>query len=336
MSRWHLLTQDFPPGFVGGISTWAEDLARALTTHGETVTVHARRTDATDAFDAALPFEVRRMRGRSWRRWQGAWARVSLARCLEPGDRVIAATWRLATRSLSLIQRRNAQLAIAFHGSDLTRLLEAPAPLHQVIGAANALLPVSGFLAKELVRLGLTNHQDPRVQVLPIPLPEVQERETPGRGLICVARPSPLKGLDRAVALAKALDMPLTLVGPADAVEGVQSLGVLPRAETAALVRGAAAAVLLPRTEPDGSGAEGLGIALLEAAAMGVPVIGCATGGVSEAVGPGLILDRPDDPDVASVRAFLADPEAGARGRAFVQANHGGAAAVATLQASLQ
>ena len=200
---------------------------------------------------------------------------------------MLAATWGMSTQCLGAIKRKGAVLGIAFHGSDLTRLTEAPEDLQEVVDAATALLPVSNFLASELLRLGLVQPGDPRVRVLPIPLAE-QPPARQGTGLVCVARPTPLKGIERVQALAAALELPLTLVGP-DSSQG--GTGLLTRSQTREAMAQAAAAVLLPRTDEDGLGAEGLGIVLLEAAAMGLVVIGCSTGGVPEAVGPGLLVD---------------------------------------------
>ncbi len=330
MSRWHLVTEDFPPGFIGGIASWAEDLGRALADHGESVLVHARRTGDTRAHDDGLPVEVRRVRGRHWSRWGERWVQLSLSGTLTSGDRVVVASWRLATACHSMVRRREATLGLVFHGSDLTQLAFGPPRLHRVVGVAQALLPVSGFLAKELQRLGLVNQGDPRVRVLPIPLPE-RPRARGGSGLVCVARPTPLKGIDRARSLAHALGLPLRLVGPGPEDGGT---GPLDRTQTRAEMARAAAAVLLPRPDEAGRGAEGLGISLLEAAAMGLPVIGCSTGGVPEAVGPGLLVD-PDAPDLDAVRALLADPQAGRTAQAWVRAHHGAAQAVGALREAL-
>jgi phosphatidylinositol alpha-1,6-mannosyltransferase len=330
MSHWHLVTEDFPPGFVGGIASWAEDLASALVENGETVTVHARRCGDTAEHDHALPYDIRRMRGRSWSRWRGRWAQLSLAGTLGPGDRVLAATWGMSTQCLGAIKRKGAVLGIAFHGSDLTRLTEAPEDLQEVVDAATALLPVSNFLASELLRLGLVQPGDPRVRVLPIPLAE-QPPARQGTGLVCVARPTPLKGIERVQALAAALELPLTLVGP-DSSQG--GTGLLTRSQTREAMAQAAAAVLLPRTDEDGLGAEGLGIVLLEAAAMGLVVIGCSTGGVPEAVGPGLLVD-PDHPDLGAIRALLRDPQAGVEARSWVRTHHGKSQAVGVLLEAL-
>jgi len=332
MNPWIVLTQDFPPGFVGGIASWVEDLAVALTDQGQPTTVYARRTGDTSDFDQRFPAAVHRCWGRSWRRWQGLWMRLAVGRRLSNQDRIIAATWRLATHLLPSISRSGARLAVAFHGSDLTRLTEAPAELQRVVGAADVLLPVSGFLADELKRLGLVEDGDPRVHILPMPVRN-QPSATPGTGLVCVARPTPLKGIERAVAIAQALACPITLVG-ADTPngDGIHALGQQTREQTRAAIAQSTAIVLLPRVDEHGRGGEGLGLALIEAATMGIPAIGCATGGVPEAIGPGLLLADPDAPDLDAIRAFLADPTAGQRAREWATAQHGGQRTVNLLR----
>ena len=330
MTRWHLVTEDFPPGFTGGVASWAADLAAALVQTGAPVMVHARRTGDTRAHDADQPWQTHRMRGRHWSRWGGRWAQLALSGAVAPGDKVLFSSWALATSCLGLIRRQGASFGVSFHGSDLTQRTSAPPELHQVVGAAAALLPVSQFLGQELCRLGLIDSSERRLHVLPMPLPVLPARAGRGSGLLCVARPTALKRVDRVQALASALQLPLQLIGPQEGRGGL-----LPRAEVHAAMAEAAAVVLLPGTTAEGRGAEGLGLVLLEAAMLGVPVIGCATGGVPEAVGPGLIID-PDAPDLAAVRALLADETAGPRARAWVMDHHGARHTVATLQAALR
>ena len=93
-------------------------------------------------------------------------------------------------------------------------------------------------------------------------------------------------------ALARELEAPVTF------------LGAQPRRDTLAQMKSCSALFLLPRTHADGSGAEGLGLVLLEARAIGLQVVGCATGGVPEALGSdGLLLPDPDDAADSAVRA---------------------------------
>lgn len=316
--RWLVVSVDFPPD-VGGVSAWAWDAAHALHAGGHTVRVLTRRREGAD--DGALPFEVRRVWGRSWGRWQATWMGRGAAGLLDSVDAVLVSTWPAASEVARRADRRGLPVYVGAHGSEVTTL-EAPPPALQRLAERVRWRPVSHFLAGELARLGVP---DDRLQVAPMPLavdPPVRPWAARA-GLACVARPTPLKGVARAARLAGRLDVPLTVVG---STEGPQ-----PREVAVAALGAARAAVLLPHARPSGRGAEGLGLVLLEAAARGVPAIGCPTGGVPEAVGPGLVLADPDHPDLDAVRALLSDPEAGARSRAWVQAHHGPSAFRAAL-----
>lgn len=344
MSRWLLVTGDLPPSFVGGVASWTSDLARALAAAGHEVTVLGRagrgaERQSEQAWDAAQPYTVQRMWSRSWNRWRDRWVQWHARAPLARADRVVCATWELAPHLGPLAAARGVPLAIAFHGSDLTRLATPSPAFRAATGAATALLPVSAFLASELERLGARARS-----VLPMPLPSPEAAaEEPRSGLLCVARLTPLKGVDRAIALARALDLELTVLGDgpeedrlrALAGPGVRFLGRVDRAETLAWYRRSLACLLLSRPDADGSGAEGLGLTLIEAMAHGCRAIGCRTGGIPEATGPGLVLDDPERPDLDRVRAFLADPEAPARGRAWVAAHHGPGHAVSVLEEAL-
>ena len=315
---WLIVTQDFPPGFVGGVASWCEDLAAALHGAGEEVVVLARRTGKTHEADALRPYEVVRMRGRSWGSWQGLWAAAHGLLRLGRDVVVIAATWRLATGLAPLARRAGTRLAIGFHGSELTRQREPGPAFSRTVSAATALLPVSPFLAAELGRLGVVD----RVHVLPWPI-ELEVPKGRGDGLLCVARDTPLKGVDRVRRLGAGLGLRVTVA---------QSQS---RAEVLAMYNAHAACALLPRADEDGSGAEGFGVVLLEAAARAVPAIGCRTGGVPDATGPGLLLEDPDEPDLELVHRFLADPQAGARARAWIEKAHGQERALAVLREAL-
>lgn len=344
--RWLLVTLDFPPAYVGGIASWTHDLASALAGRGHEVTVLARSTGGTSAHDRGLPYEVVRMAGRSWGRWQGVWAAAHAARAVgrigTRDLRVVCATWRLAWPLARAPWPAGTRLAIAAHGSELSRLASPPTPFVEAMRRVDAILPLSVFLADELGRLGVA---DKRVRVLPVALPLPPPIQTERSGLCCLCRLTPLKGVDRAIGLARAIGEPLTVIGDGPAAAelrragpDVRFLGELPRPEALAELARSRAAVLLPRVDTDGMGAEGLGIALLEAASLGVPAIGCRTGGVPEAVGPGLVLDDPGragEADIERVRALLADPDSGERARAWVAAHHGPERAVDTLQEAL-
>ncbi|MFT5683003.1 MAG: phosphatidylinositol alpha-1,6-mannosyltransferase [Myxococcota bacterium] len=341
MSRWLLITQDFPPGFTGGIASWAVDLALALTQADHDVTVLARHTGPTRAADDAWPFAVVRMRGRSWASWQGAWAVLSAWPRLDANTRVICATWPLATVLAGRL--RGAKLGVAFHGSDLTRLHTAPPTLRRVASAATALLPVSTFLADTLRRLLPDLDLPTTVLPMPIAVPPIPDRPR-RRELVVLARLNPLKGVDRVINIARALDCPLRIIGDGKALPALRKAaegapvtftGRLPRSEALAHLERAGAILLLPRVDADGTGAEGLGLCLIEAALRETPAIGCATGGVPEAVGPGLLLTDPDAPDLDAIRALLSDPSAGHTARQHALTHHGPQAALAALLSAL-
>ena len=336
MTHTLLVSDELAPGAPGGVGAWTDDAARALCAAGQRVTLVARAARGADtgAWDAAHPARVLRAPGRSWGRWGGLWSLLRALPALRGVDRVLCATWPVATLLAPALRRVGVPVVVAAHGSELTRWGAAPAALRRVDRAARW-APVSAFLGAELARLGL----GPPAVPLPMPLPwaSIPPGTAPRRGLLVVARGTPLKGLDRAARLAAALGEPLTVIGAGEAARawapGATLRPALPRAEVWAAMAAARAVLLLSRAGPDGRGAEGLGLCLLEAAACATPAIGAATGGIPEALGPGLRLDTPDNPDLGAVAAFLADPTAGPRARAWLCANHGPAAFVSALEA---
>jgi len=331
-----LLTLDFPPTFIGGISAWSSDIACALHRDEKSVTVVAKRCGDTHEFDNEQPFEVVRAWGRSWSRWQSLWMRMKAAPRITSNTLVLSATWPLATQIHAAVRKQHAKLAIAFHGSEITELTQAPRALQQAVDAATHLFPVSNFLGEELVRLGCIQPGDPRLRVLPMPL-DVEPTPSPSRSgdLICVARPSPRKRIDRAVQIAHVTGRTLHLIGPTEGPTGTVAHGALSRSETLHLIAKSEAIVLTPGTNENGLGGEGLGLVLLEAAARGVPAIGCSTGGVPEALGPGLLLGDPDAPDGDEINAWLLGDGRGEHARTWVQAHHGPARCLAVLEGAL-
>ena len=322
----HLVTLDFPNTFDGGIASWALDLARAL---APDVVVHAKHTDDLLRDPA---FSVHGMRGRSWARMQGSWVLAQVVPRVEAGDAVLFATWQLAELAAPVLALRGVPYAIAFHGSDITR---GQAPPARVLDGAAALLPVSRFLGGLLDR--------PHT-VLPMPLATASPQ--PGdRGFLVLARLNALKGVDRALAIAKASGVPITVIGDGPVRDELEAqaarldcdatfTGRLARDEALARIPGHTAALLLPRVDADGTGAEGLGLALGEAMARGVPSIGCATGGVPEVAQ--LVLDDPDDAvgSAARIAAWLA-PERGREAHTWMAEHAGPERAAAVVREAL-
>jgi len=327
-----LLTIDFPPGMIGGVSAWSHDMAWALHRAGHSVDVYAKTVGDTCEHDDTLPFNVTRVRGRSWARWGSLWMGLATQRRLMAYDLVLSASWALCSKL-----KPHPRLCVAFHGSEITTLQEAPTSLRALSARCHRLFPVSEFLQRELIRLGCLDDSASRSTVLPMPLSlDTQPQTQRGSHLICVARPTDRKGIDRAIAIAKATGRTLKLIGPKSGPPGTEAYGILPRQQTLKEVASAHAILLTPRPLADGRGGEGLGLCLLEAASLGVPAIGCDTGGVAEALGPGLLLNDPDHPDGPAINAWLAQSDRGAEALAWVQTKHGPTRAVETLEAVLR
>lgn len=315
---WHLVTTDFPP-MLGGIATWAMGIARALHGAGEPVVVYVPRRLPP----MTTPFPVVRMWGRSWRRWQGLWAALAVLPRLRPGDRVLCATWPLAVHIVEPARWRGVSVGVCYHGSDLTRPPVVPG-LDRVRRAAIH-LPVSRYLG-DLLGAPYT--------VLPMPI-DPKPEALPGEELLTIARLGPLKGVDRVIALGSRLGRPVRIVGDGPeraALEAyAQKLGV--DAKFTGALRpdeiswdGVWALALLSRTAADGSGAEGLGMVLLEAAARGIPTIGSHTGGIPEAAM--VLLDNPlQDPLPMMPNRTEA--------RNFLQEHHGSGRSLSVLREKL-
>jgi len=290
--RVHIVTTEFPP-FLGGVGTWAGAVAAALAVAGHEVHVWARYGEPI----AGVTFH--RLWGRSWNRWGGVWVAAQVRPWLRDGDEVLCTTWPLATH---LGARR---VFVAWHGSDLTR--PAVVEGRERVAAQASNLVVSAYLGG---LLGAPSAWMP----FPIEPVEVAPR---GDALLTVARLVPQKGVDRVLRLGARLGRPVVVVGdgPERAVLERLAIELGVRAEFRGAIRdvpwaGTWALALLSRPYPDGSGAEGLGLVLLEAAARGLPTIGSDVGGIPEAAH--VVLRDPDAdevpalPDAAEVHARLA------------------------------
>ncbi len=131
-----------------------------------------------------------------------------------------------------------------------------------------------------------------------------------GFTFVIVGRLEPRKGVDRAIeALATVPGARLDILGigeeraPLEAK--ARALGVADRVSFLGYMKDARPILARAHAALCSSRSEGLGIALLEAMAMGVPVVGFAVGGVPEIVADGTtgLLCRPDD--VAALGATM-------------------------------
>ena len=343
---WHAVTDDFPP-LDGGIATWAERVAHELGTRGESVTVWTREREDLETGEPTptRPFAVHGVGGRSFGRWGPIYTTWNAWNRVRAGDRLLATTWPMARFLHHRCRAVGARLHVVFHGSDVTRLRPAQVgSLRAVCARADHRWAVSRYLAETLRDRGCPA----KVLPAPVDLPQVEPVVAPAPlRWVTVARATPLKGVDRVLRLLAGTEHSvLTVVGDGPELGAwrqlAQDLGVGERVTfTGRVCRDAVQshlvssqlAWLLPRTAADGSGAEGLGLTLLEAAALGLGTVGCDTGGVPEAVGPGLVLRDPDDVprSLASLERWW-DLDAGQRCQEWVQGHHGTHRLVDALQ----
>ena len=314
--RWVILTDEHPPA-VGGVATWTALTAEALRRRGHQVRVYARARDGLSGATA--------VHGPSYGRRGGVWAALRALPQLARADAVLATTWPMAVGAVGL-----GRVHVVAHGSDVTRP-PITGGFDRTWMHASRRWAVSRYLCDVLA--------DRRIAAEPLPVPIAPGPPRPPsqtlRRIGMVARATPWKGGERFVRLVAALGLRGEVVGDGPALGAWQRLaaaegadiafsGRLSRAAVVARIRTWDAVALLSRPRPDGSGAEGLGLTLLEGAAVGVPAIGVRTGGVPEAVGPGLVLDAPDDASMSAdaVRDWWA-PAQGARARAWLGDLHG-------------
>ena len=133
------------------------------------------------------------------------------------------------------------------------------------------------------------------------------------------------------------------LIGRLGLAAAVRLTGAVPRTQVVAELQRADVFALPMRTRLAGLNPEGLGLAALEAAACGLPVVVGRSGGAPETVRPGrtgFVVDPFDHQDLADrLTALLADPEAGramgAAGRRFVAERFGAEPARRTLRTAL-
>lgn len=327
--RWVILTDDYPP-CAGGVASWTAAVAAGLHAAGHGVLVICRARPGLPERDGEI--ELVGVRGPRFGGWGPLWlARAARAR-LRPGDRILCTTWPLAGPWVGGAW----PVDVVVHGSDLT----FPRPGRaEVLRAANRVWSPSAYLATVAAQEGV------QARLLPAPVDVLPAGPRPValRRLAMVARATPLKAADRFFGLLRASGLEGVLIGAGPELSewraeagrlGLRArfTGHLPRAALLGVLRQCQACVLLPRSDEDGHGAEGFGLALVEAAAAGVPGVGCPTGGVPEALGPGLLLPEPDDSTASwtTLRRWWR-PERGEEARAWVAERHGRARCVAAL-----
>lgn len=350
VARTLLVTNDFPPR-PGGIQNYLYELATALPP-GE-LAVYAPAWRGAAAFDAGLRFPVHR-HPTSLMLPGPAVARRAAALVREHGART---AWFGAAAPLALLgprlRRAGADRVLAStHGHEVGwSMLPGPRRALRRIGEdADVVTTVSRWTRD---RLAAAFGPDAALEPVPPPVdtgrfapdPEARARiraryrlgEAPV--VTCVSRLVPRKGQDVLIAALPRIRrrLPgarLLLVGGGPYRERLRALadrhgvtdavvftGGVPAGELAAHHAAGDVFALPCRTHLGGLDVEGLGIAALEAAACGLPVVVGDSGGAPETVREGVTGHVVDGRDVTAladrVTALLADPtRAAAMGRA--------------------
>jgi glycosyltransferase involved in cell wall biosynthesis len=165
----------------------------------------------------------------------------------------------------------------------------------RVIRAARSLIAISEFTKRELV--ALLGVDPERVHVIGVPprqglSPEGERAE--GEYVLAIGTIEPRKNLARAAAAAERAGVELRVAGARGwggvTANGVRWLGEVSDDELVRLLRGARALVYP-------SLYEGFGIPILEAMALGTPVVTSAGGATEEVAGGAAVLVDPLDPE---------------------------------------
>jgi phosphatidylinositol alpha-1,6-mannosyltransferase len=373
VARTLLVTNDFPPR-TGGIQTYLQGFADQLPP-GE-LAVYAPTWPGAAEFDAASPVPVHRhetslmlpvpavaaraaalaREHRATTVWFGAAAPLALLgphlRRRAGVERVVGSThghevgWSMVPGGRQILRRIGTDADVLTTISRYTRSRVAAA--------------FGPWAALEVLPSGIDTE---RFRPDPAARAELRRRYRVGDAplVVCVARLVARKGQDaliRAWPLVR-VRVPgarLLLVGDGPGAERLRRMaraaavdehvvfaGAVPVAELPAHHAVGDAFALPCRTRGGGLDVEGLGIALLEAAAAGLPVVAGASGGAPETLQEGRTGHVVDGRDVAAVASavagLLADPERaramGAAGRAWMQQDWTWPARVARLRALL-
>lgn len=324
------ITQDFPPE-IGGIQTYAVELARRLAPRCDDFAVLAPAMPSAEAGDAALPFEVIRLEATADSLAFKAFGPVRRLARTRGFDTVFHVQWPTALSTmLARFVGGPRRIFVAAHGREL--LFEPLSGVAQtiydgvralILRHADGLFPVSRYTASLLESLGappkriqiVHNGTDPALfhpaDVAPL---RAQLGLNGQKVLLTVGRLVGRKGVDTVLhalpEVAQAVPGVTYLVagdGPdrprLEALarrlgvgESVRFVGSLEDVRALRDHYNACDVFVMPAREapPD---VEGFGIVFLEAGACGKPVVGARAGGVPDAIrhGDTGLLVAPDD-----------------------------------------
>jgi len=241
--------------------------------------------------------------------------------------------------ALPLAERLGVPLVTTFHGFDATlstaALLSSPAYANYALRRSrlarrgHIFLCASGFIRERLLAIGFPPERT-KVHYIGVDCGAIQPRDAAEEmpEILHVARLVEVKGTEyliRAFAIAaqKHRSARLVIIGDGPlrrklerlaqscgVAERVEFLGAMAHAQVLARMR-RAAMLVLPSVRTASGRVEGLGMVTLEAAAIGVPVIGSRLGGIPEVVEDGetgfLVPERDPQALAARMQALLDD-----------------------------
>ena len=332
-----LATLNFPPAR-GGIEQLCAELARELHALGVELLVIAPAQPGDVDLDRDVGYRVQRFTADRLRH-------VRLAQALHaelgahPRSVVLFAQWTGAGAALLSARLRGTRAFVLAHAKELLRPargLRASAAYDAyrrgVLGRVSGVIAVSHYSAERARAAGArTVHVvNPGVAADRYTAVPAAERP-PGPLLLTVARLVARKGIDTMLAALPAIarahpgvryrvvgDGPdrarlLALAAQHGVSDRIELAGAADPLELPAIYAAADLFVLASREDPVTGDVEGFGLVLLEAQAAGTAVIAAASGGMPDALRPGVtgLLVAPDDPDAlaCAINELLADRE---------------------------
>ncbi|NND70394.1 MAG: glycosyltransferase family 4 protein, partial [Rhodothermales bacterium] len=321
-----LVSQDFPPG-LGGIQTYAFELARNFEKDCSSFAVIAPWIEGCEVFDSSVPFEVIRIRASSFTfpfKTQGYIRRFRKQNGL---DWVINVQWFSALGSkIARLTGQPFKIAIAVHGREL---LLKPFKVKwanrfrywaqgRVLSSVDKVLPVSNYTRSLVEKHGVPSsiirvvNNGANVERFG----HIGSNGTNGRKktVLTVSRLVERKGIDTVLrslptVLQKVPELSYVVVGDGPDLDRLTSLaqtlnvdshvefvGPIAPNELPELYHHCDVFVMPSRNSPPD--VEGFGIVFLEANACGKPVIGARTGGIPDAIlhrQTGLLVDADND-----------------------------------------
>ena len=362
-----VVTNDFPPR-IGGIESFVADLCRLLDSD---VVVFTSSAPGAEDYDADLPFTVVRAPGPLLPTRRTGRQATSILRSSGATRVLFGAAAPLALLTPGLRAAGAERVVALTHGHE-TWWATVPGPrglLRRIGDSVDHVTVISAFTAARIAP-ALTAEARARMMRLPPPVDPTAFRPAAARPAggrprcVTVCRLVAQKGPDRLLRAWRlvlnewpASDLPRLVVvgdGPQRGRlhnlaarlrlgESVSFRGPLSRTAVAAELQQADVFALPVRTRLGGLNPEGLGLAALEAAASGLPVIVGDSGGAPETVQDGttgFVVDADDPAAIADrLTRLLWDPafarRMGSAGRALVQERYGSTAARAILRTAL-